>query len=198
MEIGKIQRLFKGIRKRTDIHLFLRIWKMENVCEVGVWKGKFFRELAKGRPKHLVGIDWWKTNDDPANMANYGTQKEIDKYADSVITWAQLNTTEKMKISVYREDQNIVREQFPDEYFDLVYLDDNHKYLPTKKAIQNWWPKVRHGGILGGHDYYRGISMNGIVYGVVEAADEFVEEQGIPHNLHITIEELPSFFILKP
>lgn len=42
---------------------------------------------------------------------------------------------------------------FPDKYFDMVYIDANHSYPAVTQDIKSWLPKVKIGGILGGHDY---------------------------------------------
>jgi len=36
---------------------------------------------------------------------------------------------------------------------DLVFIDANHKYPYIKADIINYWPKVKLGGIMLGHDY---------------------------------------------
>ena len=45
---------------------------------------------------------------------------------------------------------------FPDSYFDFVYIDGDHSYDAVCKDIELWLPKVRWGGLLGGHDYNMG------------------------------------------
>lgn len=35
---------------------------------------------------------------------------------------------------------------------DFVYVDGDHSYEQVKKDIQNYFPKIRKGGILAGHD----------------------------------------------
>lgn len=37
--------------------------------------------------------------------------------------------------------------------FDLVFIDADHSYDMVKQDIESWYPKVRDGGILCGHDY---------------------------------------------
>jgi predicted O-methyltransferase YrrM len=37
--------------------------------------------------------------------------------------------------------------------FDFVYIDARHDYASALEDIRDWWPKVRRGGILAGHDY---------------------------------------------
>jgi predicted O-methyltransferase YrrM len=60
-------------------------------------------------------------------------------------------------------DSQIVHSQFEDNYFDFVYVDGSHLYLDVKKDIEKWLPKVKKGGLLGGHDY---------MYEVKTAVDE--------------------------
>ena len=42
---------------------------------------------------------------------------------------------------------------FPDNHLDFVYIDANHAYEHVKRDIELWYPKVRRGGYLMGHDY---------------------------------------------
>lgn len=41
---------------------------------------------------------------------------------------------------------------FEREFFDFVYIDSHHSYSSTKGDIEAWWPLVKGGGVLGGHD----------------------------------------------
>lgn len=42
---------------------------------------------------------------------------------------------------------------FENEFFDLVFIDANHKYNHILNDIRLWKPKVKKGGVLAGHDY---------------------------------------------
>lgn len=44
--------------------------------------------------------------------------------------------------------------RFPDGHFDFVFLDSSHTYEMTKAEIRLWYPKLKEGGILAGHDYH--------------------------------------------
>jgi len=57
------------------------------------------------------------------------------------------------------------------EPLDFVYIDGNHQYEYVKKDITLYYPLVKQGGILGGHDYPT-------IPGVARAVDEFVEQHG--------------------
>lgn len=43
--------------------------------------------------------------------------------------------------------------QFENESLDLVYIDAAHDFESVCADIKAWYPKVKSGGILAGHDY---------------------------------------------
>ena len=44
--------------------------------------------------------------------------------------------------------------QYPDEFFDYVYIDAAHDYKSVSEDMEAWYPKVKYGGMLSGHDWY--------------------------------------------
>jgi len=44
---------------------------------------------------------------------------------------------------------------YNDETFDLVFIDADHQFKSVIEDIEAWLPKVRTGGIICGHDYFR-------------------------------------------
>lgn len=66
--------------------------------------------------------------------------------------------------------------QFDDGSLDFVYIDADHSYDSVKSDIQAWLPKVKHGGLLCGHDYV--LSPDDPTFKVVEAVnDSFPKEK---------------------
>tara|TARA_B100000497_G_scaffold121980_1_gene152506 strand:+ start:479 stop:1075 length:597 start_codon:yes stop_codon:yes gene_type:complete len=63
-------------------------------------------------------------------------------------------------------------DNFPDEFFDVIYIDADHSYESVKKEIELYKPKCKW--IIGGHDY-------GVVEhpGVTEAVNEAFGEPTI-------------------
>jgi predicted O-methyltransferase YrrM len=57
---------------------------------------------------------------------------------------------------------------FDNKSLDFVYIDAEHTYEAVKADLPAWWAKIKHGGILAGHDY--GWET------VRKAVDEFVAE----------------------
>ena len=56
---------------------------------------------------------------------------------------------------------------------DFVYIDANHNYEFVKNDIELYYPKVRIGGVLGGHDF------SGDYLGVVQAVIEFTKSKNL-------------------
>jgi hypothetical protein len=42
---------------------------------------------------------------------------------------------------------------FADDSLDMVFLDADHSHAAVRADLEAWWPKVRPGGLLAGHDY---------------------------------------------
>jgi hypothetical protein len=61
---------------------------------------------------------------------------------------------------------------FPNEVFDFVYIDAMHSRPYVDNDILAWYPKVKPGGMLGGHDW--------CVQDVVDAVTQFAEDNNIP------------------
>ncbi len=59
---------------------------------------------------------------------------------------------------------------------DFVYIDAEHTYEACKVDIVAWYPLIRDGGVLSGHDY-------GGFPGVTRAVDEFCAAMGL--ELHV-------------
>jgi beta-1,4-mannosyl-glycoprotein beta-1,4-N-acetylglucosaminyltransferase len=43
---------------------------------------------------------------------------------------------------------------YADQSIDFVFIDADHSYEAVKKDIMLWWPKVKKGGVIAGHDEY--------------------------------------------
>ena len=39
------------------------------------------------------------------------------------------------------------------EELDFVYVDGNHAGRQVERDLSNYWPKIRPGGVIGGHDW---------------------------------------------
>ena len=57
--------------------------------------------------------------------------------------------------------------QYPNRSLDFVFIDASHEYNDVKKDILSWYPKIKKGGFIAGHDYTT-------FDGVKQAVDELI------------------------
>ena len=81
----------------------------------------------------------------------------------------------------------------PDDSLDFIYIDGNHWYDYVKKDIELFYPKIKSGGVIGGHDFtaVRGNDIGNAE--VCRAVIDFIDKEGLELNGH------PSdWWIIKP
>ncbi len=78
----------------------------------------------------------------------------------------------KEKIVWIRKFAAEAKKDIPD-MLDFVYIDANHSYGFAFQDVENFWPKIRKGGVLSGHDYYDFPDTAPRPRGVKRAVDEF-------------------------
>ena len=144
----------------------------EVIVEVGVLAGEFSKIIYEGcKPKQYFLIDPWKcvgeTHLTEEQIENYN-HNVYDKCYAEVTKWA----SENPGIQVIRDLSPGIAQAFGDNTLDFVYIDASHLYDDVVADIAAWWPKVRKGGILAGHDYFLG---DGIW--VKKAVDEFAKRE---------------------
>ena len=76
------------------------------------------------------------------------------------------------------------------EELDFVYIDGNHAESFVMDDIQSYYPLVKCGGVIGGHDFYNGFQFEHD--GVVNAVTEWACKNG--KRLKV---ELPDWWIEK-
>lgn len=144
--------------------------KIKRMVEVGVYRSKFLRnvlgnEYSYGMLDEYWAVDPWKEVSPSVPKIGKTTQCEWDelhKYCCTLML-------DLPKLRVLRMDSVGAASIFPDGYFDLVYIDASHEYEDVRADILAWYPKVRNGGLIGGHDYE---GMRRVLFGVSEAVDE--------------------------
>lgn len=101
----------------------------------------------------------------------------------------RLKRYEKRIVRVFKMSADALKD-IPNN-LDFVYIDGNHQLEFVREDIRNYYPKVRKGGILGGHDFYNGFQREHD--GVVTAVAEFAVKNKLPLQV-----ELPDWWIEKP
>eukprot|EP00741_Cyanophora_paradoxa_P010724 tig00020538_g10366.t1 len=100
------------------------------------------------------------------------------------------------RVEFLREWSLKAASKYPDSHFDFIYLDARHDYEGIRDDIVAWYPKLRSGGILAGHDWLDGHFM-GTQYGVRRAVGEFAAREGKRVGCMECHSDWPSWFLLK-
>ncbi len=123
--------------------------KFNKGVEVGVDRGYFSEVLCKDNPNlELSCVDPWKRGAFPEGNPYRVDQKYHDEcYKESVKRLAPYNTT------IIKKTSMDALEDFEDNSLDFVYIDANHDFVNFIQDLHYWIKKVRHGGIVSGHDF---------------------------------------------
>lgn len=132
------------------------------IAEIGVSRGINASEIFKRCPKiskfylidqNLDVFDW-------GLFDNYGKDK-LRVCTEDTITFSvsgALYVTCNSSVKIASDLK---------QTFDLIFIDADHSYDAVKQDIEVWYPKLKKGGIICGHDY-----IDYIEYGVKQAVDE--------------------------
>jgi len=134
------------------------------------------RRIAGNQVKGLV--DFYKSIPDVGKKVGveigcfWGESSEIAaqflKYLWCVDCWSDLATSdpdrlvflERMKrfrnVAILDMPSHKAAQAVTDQYFDLAYFDALHDFPNVSRDIVSWYPKIKMGGWIGGHDYNEG------------------------------------------
>jgi predicted O-methyltransferase YrrM len=117
------------------------------VAEVGCYAGESTVAWAI-KAKQLFAIDPWGNNYDKNDTSSEEVPM-VQIYAE----FLQRIEPYKNKVCVIHETSTEAVKRFLNESIDVVYIDACHKYESVKEDIFAWYPKVKIGGFICGHDY---------------------------------------------
>lgn len=185
--------------------------------EVGVFKAQFSRHILENWDGTLWLVDPWRAFEDGEGYVDASNHRE---HETAYLEAMQNLTGFERRAFMLRGLSSDMASRFEDESLDFVYIDGNHAYKWVKEDIKLWWPKLRKGGVLAGHDYLDmnwyedpnfadngkdkhiwmhpeggGEEVYGGLFGVNPAVDEFCEEMNL--TLVLTKEWLGTWAIEK-
>lgn len=116
--------------------------------EVGTFKGGFSKAITDVWDGTLFMVDVWRPlGNEYLDSSNH--ENHTDAYSEAMKSIAG---REDRAIMIRAESKKAI-DLFPDESLDFVYIDANHAYDYVVEDIKLWYPKVKKGGYLLGHDY---------------------------------------------
>ena len=133
-----------------DMHALETIadqYRPQLAFEIGSWKGLSTWILARYAAR-LYCVDTWQAAPSTPNMAQEAAQRDIFQIFRQNMTQLNLMHVVKPMYMTSLEAAAVVK----DNVADLVFIDADHAYSSIVQDIKAWWPKVKTGGILCGHD----------------------------------------------
>lgn len=171
--------------ERRGRPILRRLCHGARMAEVGVLVGALSEFILRSRADvHLIMVDSWA----PASEQPERYKATGDLHAHHDAARCALHRREAEARAAMFPDRATVLPmtslaapaQIEDGSLDLVFLDADHSYEGVRTDIAAWAPKVKAGGILGGHDYRNpepGFDFSGVERAVLEwVAGRPVEE----------------------
>lgn len=159
--------------------------------EVGVLRGRLSEYLLTkhlGITLHMV--DWWQAfaEDDPVRSWSIAhqepcAQQSAEQVEDNYHAARAVAARFGARAVIHRGKSVDVAAEFADASLDFVFIDADHRYEAVVADIAAWFPKVKPGGWVGGHDY----GTPELGGEVSRAVDEFIKRTGL-------VLELCSFY----
>lgn len=174
-----------------------RLPRVAVMVEVGVSSGILAEHLLQQRD-HLEwhGVDNW-----------LGAGQQPRAYVRSGDAHAALTTDQAAELMglaerrvrlfgdravIHHESSPAAAKRFWPWTIDLAFLDADHSFEGTSADVAGWWPVVKRGGWLGGHDWENPDPR--FDFGVRRAVEEFVEREGVDVELDTGM----TWWIRKP
>ena len=150
--------------------------------ELGVARGIYSeRMIRSGKFNHFYGVDMYADDN-----------HSVSQYIEAIHRVGLHNPYTLFRMT-FEEALDI----FPDDYFDFVYVDGYaHTGEEGGKTIEDWYDKVKPGGILAGDDYHERWAL------VIESVNRFCEKNNYEVTVTTEVEDkeycyYPTWFIEK-
>lgn len=166
-------------------------------AEIGVWEAEYSEQiLLQSNLSLLYSIDAWMLWPDHLypDCANVSQQRYDQAMQKATMVLHKFGERSRM----IKETSNRASRMFGDGQLDFVYIDANHRYPHVMEDLSSWYPKVKAGGVLAGHDYLHGIydiAGDHVYIEVKPAVDDFIKSVG--GELAITEDIWPTWMLIK-
>lgn len=152
-------------------------------AEIGVFKGRNAKSILKNLSvARLFLIDpYIKYEQYLTDTASWRVH-ESDIEDVQEIAESRLNSFDNIRWKIMTSQD--AANHFGEETLDFLYIDGNHSYEAVKEDIENYYSKIKTGGIIGGHD----IELPSVAKAVFEFA--------VKHNREVHVLS-PDWWIVK-
>ena len=145
--------------------------------EIGVARGVFSEHILRHWPgTRLISVDPWleMPPEEYVDVCNTSQESMEENYGATRRRLASFG----QRSEIWRLTGDQAVERVGPESLDFLYLDAMHSYEAVLSDLTVWYPRMRPGAIMAGHDYNDGAFAQGI-HGVRSAVDEFFAARGV-------------------
>lgn len=140
--------------------------------EVGSAFGQFAgRILSTWKGQELYLVDPWKSHPEY-------TEAHSHVNFDEWYAACQKLASDDPRAKLIRNFSVEAAKEFKNNELDFAYIDGNHDYSFVLADLDSWYPKVKPGGLIGGHDFYSS-HEGGACCDVDRAVIRWAKERGI-------------------
>jgi len=200
------------MQNRVQLPHLLNTLNYSSGIELGVFKGEFSKVILNNWSGTLYLIDVWR----PLPVEEYDDVSNNQYHSNAYSNVIENIKGYENRAFMLRMNSIDAIELFRDQTLDFIYIDANHTYESAKEDIQLWYPKIKVGGMISGHDYipnrlYKGKEEKNIpilldkdkneghyyagMFGVNHAVNEFVDKYN--YKLNVTDEFLGTWWVIK-
>ena len=202
LECTNIEKLWINLYNEIDSEIYQFIETRKNLidyinklypggfgAEIGVQRGEFSKDiLDRWNCEKLYLIDPWVNYE---NYQNDNSAVSNSDHEDNFLLTKENTKSHKDRVEIIRDFSVQASKEFYEESLDFVYLDGRHDAEGVAEDIEHWYPIVKKGGILAGHDYLN--EMN--EFGLFEVKK--VVNNNFVHVNYTMKEKFPSWWIKK-
>jgi hypothetical protein len=157
------------LKTRVDFGAFMdELGIMGPAAEVGVAEGQYSLSILQWGVPHLYMIDLWGFVPGRTGDLGFPQDEHDQRYRDAKERVAKFGD----RVTIIRDWSVTAAAKIPDGSLAFVHLDATHERHEVLRDLDAWWPKLRPGGIMSGHDYLAK------EYTVKAGADEFAKSHG--------------------
>lgn len=117
--------------------------RMQNIAEVGCWKGRSTHALLSGCPGFVYAIDHWQGSQDGPELNAEAAEKARRDFLRNCGDFPNLH--------IIGRESTAAAEMFGEDFLSMVFIDGAHDYDSVLCDLIAWLPKTRR--IIAGHDY---------------------------------------------
>jgi cephalosporin hydroxylase len=130
--------------------------------EVGCWKGRSASYMAveiinSGKDISFTCVDTFAGSIEHTDPESWCFCEPLSKDPEYLFNEFTRNIEPvKDYITVKRMTSLDAAQTFLDDSLDFVFIDASHEYADVVADLIAWYPKVKSGGYIAGHDYHDG------------------------------------------